>query len=78
MNIKDDRIVQVYAGAMWQAEMVKSLLEAAGINSFLRNALINSYAFDPISAEGVQVMISEADYPLAQTIVDEYESTQHE
>lgn len=57
---------------MWEAEIVRSLLQMAEINSFLKNTTINSYAFEPISSEGVQVMISESDIQIAQEIVDEY------
>ena len=67
-----ERMLRIFSGTMWEAEIVRSLLQMADINSFLKNTTINSYAFEPISSEGVQVMISESDLQIAQEIVDEY------
>lgn len=67
-----EKLIRIYSGTMWEAELVRSLLEMAEIDSFLKNTMINSYAFEPISSEGVQVMIAESDKELAREIVDDY------
>ncbi len=67
-----ERMIRIFSGTMWEAEIVRSLLQMADIDSFLKNTTINSYAFEPISSEGVKVMISESDLQIAQEIVDEY------
>lgn len=65
-------IVEVFSGTTWEAELVKSLLESAGIRSFLRNNVLASYLYDPIGAEGVKVMILDTDYLEAREIVKGY------
>ncbi len=52
--------------------MVKSLLQDAGIESFLQHATDSSYAFQPIQATAVKVIISGADREIAKEIVEEY------
>lgn len=70
--MKKERMMKIYSGTMWEAAMVKSLLETANIDSFLKNTVLNSYAFEPISSEGVQVMILESNLLIGKEIVDEY------
>lgn len=53
---------------MWKAEKVKRLLEAANIDSFFKNTVLNSYVFEPISSEGVQVMILESNLLMEKEI----------
>ncbi len=71
------RIIEIYSGTLWEAEMVKSLLESAGINSFLKNSVLNSYALDPIKSEGVQVMIVESDLTSAVAIVEQFKQNRN-
>ena len=65
-------IVEVFSGTTWEAELIKSLLESAGIRSFLRNNVLVSYLYDPIGAKGVKVMILDSDYLEAREIVEGY------
>jgi len=67
-----EKMIPIYSGSMWEAEMVKSLLQAANIDSFLKNTVLNSYAYEPIIAEGVQVMISDSDLRRAKEIVEDF------
>ncbi len=71
----DYSIIEIYSGALWESEMVKSLLQAANINSFLKNNVLNSYAYEPIISEGVKVMISNSDIERATEIVDSFNKT---
>jgi hypothetical protein len=69
------RMIEIFDGNSFQAQMVKNLLENEGIESFLKDEIIaRSPVFRPEG--GVRVMISELDYKKAKQIVDEYEQLQ--
>jgi len=68
----NNSVIEIFSGTPWEAEMIRSLLEDADIESFLKNNVINSYVYDPIYASGVKVMISGSDYKIAKEIVDKY------
>jgi hypothetical protein len=76
---EDDEIqpVEIYAGTIWQVEMVKSLLENAEIEVFLKDE-INGTMVPWITSSGgfgsIKVIVSSNDYEKAKQIVDEYES----
>jgi hypothetical protein len=70
MDKNKTKIIELFTGTLWEAEIVKSLLQDAEIESFLKNTVFNSYAFEPIKAEGVKVMISDFDYEKAKIIID--------
>jgi len=72
MNDDKNKIIEIFSGTLWEAEMVKSLLGAAEIESFLKNNVLNSYAFDPTATESVKVMILESDFENAKEIVETY------
>jgi hypothetical protein len=67
-----ERMIEIYSGTLWEAEMIKSLLESAEIDSYLRNSVLSSYAFEPIRSESVKVMISDSNLQRAQEIIDDY------
>jgi hypothetical protein len=69
------KLIEIFEGTLFQAQMVKNLLEIEGIESFLKNEIIaRSPAYT--GASGVEVMISEPDYEKARLVVDQYEKTQ--
>ncbi len=72
MDNNKDRIIEVFSGTLWESEMVKSLLQDAEIESFLRNTNLNTYIYEPIQASGVKVMILSSNYEKAREIVDNY------
>jgi hypothetical protein len=72
MNRNKDSIIEIYSGTLWESEMIKSLLQDSEIESFLKNTVLNSYAFEPIQAAGVKVMILSNDYEKAKIIVNDY------
>ncbi|MBN3036110.1 MAG: DUF2007 domain-containing protein [Bacteroidales bacterium] len=68
--------VQVFAGTIWQAGMVKSMLEDAGIRAFLKDEVMgtmNPWWTAPGGAGSVGVMVAGRDWSKARVIVDEYE-----
>ena len=77
MKSDDDvRMIGIFAGTPWQAGMVKSLLEDAGIQAFLADEIIgtlNPWWTAPGGAGAIKVRISSADYEQAKLIVEEYQ-----
>jgi len=72
----DPHLIEVFAGTTWQAGMVKSLLENAGIEVFVKDEIIgtlNPWWTAPGGAGSVTVFISNLDFDKAKPIVDEYE-----
>lgn len=67
-----EKIIEIFSGTLWEAEMIRTLLTDAGIDSFLKNTTINSYAFEPIQSEGVQVMILAGHADKAKLIIEDY------
>ena len=67
--------VEIFAGNLFQAQMVKNLLENVGIESFLKDEIMGR---SPVWSPGawVRVMLSQLDYDKAKLIVDEYEQSQ--
>ncbi|MFA6403768.1 MAG: DUF2007-related protein [Salinivirgaceae bacterium] len=68
--------VEVFAGTIMQAEMVKSLLENAEIEAFLKdeiNGTLAPWVISPGGVNPVKVIISNKDYDKAKSVVDEYE-----
>ncbi|MBK3516004.1 putative signal transducing protein [Carboxylicivirga marina] len=64
--------VEVFSGTLWEAEMVRSLLEAAHIANFMKNSLLNVHMYEPIQSEGAKVIVLEKDKDEALQIVADY------
>lgn len=77
MKTKEETsLVEVFAGTMWQAGMIKSLLENAGIEAFLKDEIIGTMGpwwAAPGGAGAVKVFVSNKQTEEAQKVVDEYE-----
>ena len=76
----DDEItpVEVFAGTIWQAEMLKSLLENAEIETFLQDEIVGTLSPWWVTAGGagsVKVIVSSFDLEKAKSIVTEFENT---
>lgn len=63
---------EIFSGTLWEAEMVTSLLTNSGIQSFIRNGVLQVYAFNPSRSGEVKVMIAESDTERAAVIVENY------
>jgi hypothetical protein len=73
---KDIQLVEIFAGTGWQAGMVKSLLEDAGIEAFLKDEIMGTLSpwYTAPGGEGsVKVIISDLDLDKAKLLVEEYE-----
>ena len=72
--MKEDKskLVEVFAGSPWEAELVKSLLENRGIQSVTKDGMIVNVVL-PETAVDVSVLVNEKDYEAAMEVVREYE-----
>jgi len=69
--------VEVFAGTSWEAALVKSLLENAEIEVFLKDEIRGTMAPWHVSPGGtnpVKVMVSSHDFANAKEVVDAFES----
>ncbi|MBS4060158.1 MAG: DUF2007 domain-containing protein [Bacteroidetes bacterium] len=64
---------EVFEGTIFQAEMVKNLLENEDIEAFLKDQIIGTRnpMWSPYG--GVKVIVSSLDYEAALSVVKEYE-----
>lgn len=76
MNKEDKLIpVEVYAGELWKATMIKNVLEDNNIQAFLENSLmgvIEPWVVSPGGFEPVKVVVSNIDYDKAKLLVEEF------
>lgn len=72
----DNNAVEVYAGNLVEAGMVKSLLEDAGVQTFLKNEMMGTFSpwwVTPGGTGSVSVVVAHHDLEKAKAIVEEYE-----
>jgi hypothetical protein len=75
MNTEENNPVDVFAGTAWEAAIVKSLLENAEIEVFLKDEIRGTmvpWHISPGGTDAVTVVVSTADYENAKQVVDEY------
>jgi hypothetical protein len=72
MDNNQDPVIEIFSGTPWEAELMKTLLQNAEIESFIKNNVISSYAIEPTFPGGVKVMILSSDYEKAKEILDEF------
>ena len=69
--------VEVFAGSIWAAEMVKSLLENSEIEVFLideNTGTLAPWYTSPGGTGSVRVVVSSLDFEKARSVVEEYEN----
>ena len=68
---KREKLVEVYAGTLWQAEVVKGLLEANAIPCAVINETIGAVTspYSPTSGD-VLVVVDEKDVPRAVEVIE--------
>lgn len=78
MNSFDNPIpVEVFAGTQWEAALVKSLLENAEIQAFLKDEIRGTtmpWQVTPGGINAVKVMVSSNDLEMARLVVADFES----
>jgi len=71
--------VEVFAGTAWEAALVKSLLENAEIEAFLKDEIRGTTMPWQVSPGGicsVKVVVSSENLALAKQVVEEFEANQ--
>ena len=72
--------VEVFSGTIVEAEIVKSLLENAEIETFLKDELIGTLTPWNTAAGGVgsvKIVVSNLDYDKAKLVVEEYKKNKN-
>jgi hypothetical protein len=75
-NNNEIHSIEIFRGFIYQAHMVKNLLENSGIDAYLQDEITGTLnlPWDSAGSTGmVKVTISSADLEKAQEVVDEYE-----
>ncbi len=70
--------VEVFSGELWQATMIKNVLEDNEIQAFLRNELMSNIEPWVVQAGGfnsVKVIVSSLDYDLSMKLIEEYNNS---
>jgi hypothetical protein len=73
----DNKPIEVFSGTQWQAEMVRSLLENAAIDSFIEDGIMGTLGpwwTAPGGAGAVRVFVLESNYEMAKAIANEYDA----
>lgn len=72
---KENDVVEIFAGSLMEAEIVKSLLEDSEIEVFLKDELMGALAPWHTSSGGmasVKVVISKMNYAKAKLVIDNF------
>lgn len=73
--------VEVYDGDQWEASLVKSLLDNAEIESFLKDERMGVLAPWNVAGGGagsVKIFVSNVDYEKAKEVIEQYEKAEGE
>ncbi len=68
-------LVKIFSGHLYQATLVKTLLESSGIHAYLENeymGMIAPWRIEPGGYNPVKVAVSSRDEVLARQLVDEF------
>ena len=69
------KLVEVFTGSPWEAELVKSLLGNSDIEAVKDGMVVNVVL--PATAVDVSVLVNEKDYEAAMEVVREYEKREN-
>jgi len=71
--------VEIFDGDQWEASLVKSLLDNAEIESFLKDERMGVLAPWNVSGGGagsVKIFVSNVDYEKAKEVIEQYEKAE--
>jgi hypothetical protein len=71
--------VEIFDGTQWEASLVKSLLDNAEIESFIKDSRMGVLApwnVDPGGAGPVKIFVSNVDLDKAKEVIDQYEKAE--
>lgn len=67
-----DSLVEVFRGNLWEAELVKGLLESAGVQAMIKDETLSAVTSPYANAEGrVLVMVNKEEEVYAKKVVAE-------
>lgn len=66
------KLIEVYNGSLWEAELLKTMLDDAGVKSTLKDGHVVNVVLPAVAVE-VCVLVHEIDYERAMVIVRSYE-----
>lgn len=66
------KLIEVFKGSLWEAQLVKSLLANNDIESTLKDGMVVNVVL-PDTAIDVAVLVNEANYETAMEVVRAYE-----
>lgn len=75
----DIKLVEVFAGELWQATMIQNVLEDNQIHAFIDNKLMGTLEPWVVSAGGfnpIKVIVSSADHEQAIKLIEEFNNNQ--
>ena len=67
------KLIEVFKGSLWEAEMVKSLLDNAAVESVLKDGMVVNVVL-PATAVEVKVLVNESNFEAAREVVREFEN----
>lgn len=72
--MKEDKtkLIEVFKGSLWEAELVKSLLEKNDIEAVTKDGMVVNIVL-PVTAIDVAVLVNEENYESSMEVVREYE-----
>lgn len=70
------KLIEVFKGSLWEAELVKGLLEANGVKSATKDGIAFNIAL-PETAIDVAVLVNEEDYEAAMQVMRERDREQN-
>ncbi len=69
-EVDKSRLVEVFKGSLWEAELVKGLLKDRGVDATVKDGLVVNVAL-PESAVTVRVLVNEKDFEPAMQVIRE-------
>ncbi len=73
----DNPLIEVFGGSLWEANLVKGLLEANNIPSMLKDETLGAVTSSYIEFGGeVKVLVDDADLELAKKILEERDTNE--
>jgi UDP-N-acetylglucosamine 2-epimerase len=82
MNMDKHKVIEpvlIYTGQSWEAEMLKIMLENAGIDAFINNEVIGTLLpfYTTPGMGAVRLVVSESDAEKAREVVAEFEKDRY-
>jgi len=69
------RSIEIFAGTLWEVELLKSLFENANIDAYIKDGIIGTtfpFQAAPGAANPVKLVVSSTDYDRAIIVLQEF------